>query len=131
ISAIHQAGQMAPRADRVLALGIPDSRWAVVRHPRAVVADDAAIGLGSYFGPNAVVMPGARIGRHATVRAGAYVSHDAVIGDWVFIGPSATVSGRARIAEGAHLGPNAAVREDPSIGRFAVGRRGAAALRGV
>ena len=131
IGAIHKPGQARERFRRLIGLGIPDQRWARVIHPSAIVAADAEVGLGSYVGPHAVIMPGVRIGRHCTIRAGAYVSHDAELGDFCFIGPNATVSGRGRLSEGAHLGPNGAMREDCSIGAYAVVGIGAAVISDV
>ena len=128
IMAVHKPKEMLARARRISGLEIPESRLAAVQHPSALVAARVPIGPGSYIGPNAVTMPGARIGAHTSLRAGCYVSHDVTVEDLAFIGPNATVSGRTHVGEGAHVGPNASVREELSIGKFAVVGIGAAVV---
>ncbi len=131
IAAIHKPKEAHARAARIASLGIPRSRWTTVGHPSARVAADARIGHGTYVGPNAVVMPGARIGAHVSLRGGCYVSHDVAVGDFGFVGPNATLSGRSSLGEGAHLGPNAAVLEETSIGCFAVVGIGSVVVKDV
>jgi len=120
ISALHKVKQMEARAGKIKSLGIPDSRFATVIHPTACVADDVQLGVGTFLAAHSVVQPGARIGRHVSIRAGANIGHDAVIEDFAYVGPNATLSGRAILQTGAHLGPNAAVLDQRRVGRYAV-----------
>ena len=131
ISAIHKPKEAKARASRIASLGIPDSRWTIVRHPSAHVAANVHMAVDTYIGPNAVVLPGASIGPHASLRAGCYISHDVSVGAFGFVGPNATLSGRASLGEGAHLGPNAVVMEETSIGRFAVVGIGSVVVKDV
>jgi sugar O-acyltransferase (sialic acid O-acetyltransferase NeuD family) len=118
--ALHKVKQMPERAARVRGLGIPEERWATLVHPAACIADDVRPGGGTFIAAHVTVQPGARIGRFASLRAGANVGHDAVVEDFVYMGPNATLSGRAVLDEGAHLGPNAAVLDGMRVGRYAV-----------
>lgn len=120
IAALHKVKQMEARAVRILGLGIPEARWASVVDPAASIADDAAIGHGSFIGPHAVVQPGCRIGNHVSIRAGANLGHDVSLADFAYVGPNATLCGRARMERGAHLGPNACVADGKVVGEFAV-----------
>ncbi|MDD9902859.1 MAG: hypothetical protein OXT06_04770 [Rhodospirillaceae bacterium] len=131
ISVLHKAKEMPQRMDRIERLGIPDSRWAIVRHPAATVARDTQIGPGSYIGPNAVVMPGTVIGRHVALRPGCSVSHDNALGDFVFAGPNVTLNGNCRVGAGAHIAPNAAIREETEIGELSVVGMGSIVLNDV
>ncbi len=131
ISVLHKAKQAPARMARIAALGIPEDRWAVVRHPSAVVARGVPIGHGSYIGPHAAIMPGAEIGSHTSLRPGCSVSHDTVLGDFVFVGPNATLNGNCRAGNGVHIGPNAVIHEETEIGNLAVVGMGSVVLGDV
>lgn len=131
ITAIHKPMEAEVRWARIRGLGVPDERWATVIHPSAHVADSVRIGHGTYIGPNAVVMPGVTVGRHASLRAGCYVSHDVTIGDFGFVGPNAVVSGRSSLGEGIYFGPAASCREEITIGVFSVVGVGAVVVSDV
>ena len=120
VTALHKFKQMPARRRRIVGLAIPDERYAVVAHPTAVVASDAAIGAGTYIGAHVVIQPGATVGRHASIRAGANVGHDGIIGDFAYVGPNATLCGRSRLMEGAHLGPNSVIVDGQTVEPFAV-----------
>ncbi len=131
ISVLHKAKRASARMARIAALGIPVDRWAIVRHPSAVVACGVPIGHGSYIGPHAVIMPGAAVGSHASLRPGCSVSHDTVLGDFVFVGPNATLNGNCRAGNGVHIGPNAVIHEETGIGDLAVVAMGSVVLEDV
>lgn len=120
VAAIHRPKKAAERYARVVSLEIPDNRWATVIHPSAHLAESATVGVGTYVGPNAVLMPAAQVGKHCSIRAGCYVSHDVQVGDFGFVGPSAILNGRTRLGEGAHVGPGVICREETTIGDYAV-----------
>jgi acetyltransferase-like isoleucine patch superfamily enzyme len=77
------------------------------------------------------VQPRARIGRYASLRAGAMVGHDAVLEDHAYVGPNATLCGRSRLRLGAHLGPNAVILDSKCVGAYAVVGIGAAVTKDV
>lgn len=131
IAPLPKAKDMQRRSARVLALGIPDARWASVVDPAACIADDAVLGAGCFVGAFGVVDAAARLGRHAWLWPAAQVGHDADVGDFVFLGRAAVVSGRCRLATGAHIGPGAVVRDGCRIGRFAIVGAGAVVIQDV
>ncbi len=131
IPAIHKVGDMKNRIARIEALGIPEERFASVIHPSACIADDTSIAGGTYVGPHAVIMPGARVGRRTSLRAGCYISHDVELEDWCFVGPNTVVSGRSRLDTAAYLGPGVNVREETFIGRYATVGLGSVVIRDI
>jgi sugar O-acyltransferase (sialic acid O-acetyltransferase NeuD family) len=131
LAPLHKAKAMPSRRHLVEALGVPPQRWRSVVDPRSAVAADAVIGEGCFIGPFATVAPGASLGRHSVVRAGAHVSHDCAVGDFVFIGSNAVVSGWATLRDGAYVAPSAAIRDRCQVGRFAVVGLGAVVVRDV
>lgn len=131
ISAIPKPKEAISRHRLIRSLGIPEERWATIRHPAAHIARDVQIGAGTYIGPGVVIEPGARIGSHCCLRGGSYVSHDTSVGDFSFIGPNATLLGNIRLGDGVHIGANAACREEISIGEYAVVGLAAAIVENV
>ncbi len=131
VAPLHKAGHMKGQAERIVGLGLPPERWATIVDPRAAVASDATLSAGDCLGPFASVGPGARLGAHVAVRAGAHVSHDVAVGDLVYVGPNAVLCGYVQVDEGAHVAPGALVREERRIGRFAVVGLGAVVVEDV
>lgn len=106
-------------------------RFATVRHPAAIVADDVELGEGVQIMAGAVVQPGARIGDNTIVNTRAVVDHDCDIGNHCHIAPGATLSGMVTLGEGAHIGAGATVIQSVKIGAGAVIGAGAAVVRDV
>jgi acetyltransferase EpsM len=131
VPAVQKVRDMPRRVRRIESLGIPGHRWASVRHPQSVVAEDVEIGVGSFIASFVTVQPRARIGPYASLRAGAMVGHDAVLEDHAYVGPNATLCGRSRLKLGAHLGPNAVVLDGKCVGSYAVVGIGAAVTKDV
>jgi sugar O-acyltransferase (sialic acid O-acetyltransferase NeuD family) len=97
-----------------------DFVMAVLVHPAAVVAGDAAIGCGTLIAAGAVVAVGARIGRGCILNTCASVDHDSRVGDWVHICPGAHVAGAVSIGESVWVGAGATVSDHVSIGARSV-----------
>ena len=85
-------------------------------HPRAVVADSAAIGAGTAVMAGAILNPGVRIGLNAIINTGAIIDHDCRLGDHTHIAPGAVMSGDVTVGANALVGVGAVVRQGISIG---------------
>jgi len=131
VAPLHKAKQMMARAQLVRDLGIPRERWATVVDPAVVIADDVCVGIGSFLAPCATIMPGSRIGDHASVRHGAHLGHDSTLGDFVMLGVNAVVCGYVTIGEGAHIAPNAVIMDGVIVGRHSIVGLGAVVVRDV
>jgi sugar O-acyltransferase (sialic acid O-acetyltransferase NeuD family) len=131
IAPLHKAKQMRTRAEIIHRLGVPRTRWATVIDPQAVLADDAAHGVGLFAAAGCSIMCGARLGDHVAVRNGAHVAHDCSIDDFVIVGVNAVVCGYAALREGAHIAPGALVREGTTVGRYGVVGLGAVVVEDV
>jgi acetyltransferase EpsM len=129
--ALQRVGAMPTRVRRMQQLAIPDDRWTSVRHPASVVASSVEVGIGSFVASCATVQPMARIGRFASLRAGASIGHHAVVEDHAYVGPNATLCGYAALGEGASLGPNAVILERTTVESYAVVGIGAAVTKNV
>ena len=129
--ALQRVGDMPARVKRHDDIGIPDHRWATIRHPSSVVASSSAIGLGNFIASFVTIQPQVNVGRFVSMRAGASIGHHAVIGDHAYVGPNATMCGHAVLGEGACLGPNAVILERTTVGHYGVVGIGSAVTKDV
>jgi acetyltransferase-like isoleucine patch superfamily enzyme len=129
--ALQRVGLMPERVKRFEGLEIPHNRFVAVRHPQSFVASTAEIGVGSFIGSFTTVLPMARIGAFAGVRAGVNIGHHAQVGAHGYVGPNATMCGYSRLGTGACLGPNAVMMEHKRLGDFAIAGIGAGIIKDV
>jgi acetyltransferase EpsM len=102
---------------------------ATIVHPRSIIAETAALGVGTVVFAGVVVNPDAVIGANAILNTGVTVDHDNVLGDHVHLSPGVHLGGSVRIGEGTHLGVGAAVRNNVSIGAWSVVGVGAVVVK--
>ena len=114
--------------ERAVACGLNP---ASVISPKALIAPDAVLGVGSYAGPGCVISVGARLGRGVIVNNLASVGHDVDIGDFAQVCPGVAISGGCTIGEEALLGTNATVIPLKRIGAKATLGAGGLALRDI
>ncbi len=103
----------------------------VVRHPSAVVAEDAAIGAGVHLLAGSVVITGSEIGENTIVNTKASVDHDGRIGAHVHLAPGVTLSGGVRVGERTHIGTGASVVQFVTIGSRCLVAAGAVVVADV
>jgi sugar O-acyltransferase (sialic acid O-acetyltransferase NeuD family) len=100
-----------------------------VRHPSAIVADDAVIGPASLLHAGAIVASGARLGSAVIVNTAASVDHGAVLGDGVHVAPGARIGGDVTIGAGTFVGMGAIVVSGCRVGQGVIVGAGALVLR--
>jgi sugar O-acyltransferase (sialic acid O-acetyltransferase NeuD family) len=93
----------------------PDTRFATLRHPTAVIASDAKIGEGSVIAAGSVITLDVRIGAHAHLNLHTSVTHEARIGDFFTAGPGVRLSGNATIGHRVEIGTSASIRQGITI----------------
>jgi sugar O-acyltransferase (sialic acid O-acetyltransferase NeuD family) len=104
---------------------------ASVIHPSAVLAEDAAIGVGVMVAAGVIVSTQATIGDNAILNTGCTVDHDAVIGAHAHVGPGVSLCGGVRVGEGSLVGVGASVIPNTEIGSWATVGAGAAVTEAV
>jgi sugar O-acyltransferase (sialic acid O-acetyltransferase NeuD family) len=112
-------------------LDLPLERYATLIHPRAVIAETAAIGPGSVVHANAVLTSDVHLGVHVAVMPSTILTHDDVVEDGVTFGSGAKISGGVTIERGAYIGAGALLREKIAIGSGAVVGMGSVVTRSV
>lgn len=93
-----------------------DVKWYTAIHPAAVVSDlDVSVGDGSVVMANAVINPGAVIGRHCIINTAAVVEHDNQIGDFAHISVGARLAGTVSIGKETWVGIGSVVSNNLNI----------------
>jgi sugar O-acyltransferase (sialic acid O-acetyltransferase NeuD family) len=108
------------------AAAIAAASLATVMHPTASVSPHADVSAGSFIAAQAVVAPGARLGRCVIVNHGAVIDHDVALGDFSHIAPLVALGGgvqvgrRVLIGSGASVLPGLRIGDDIVVGAGAV-----------
>lgn len=129
--ALHKVKKMFMRKGLIVKLGVPSHRWATIVHPTSTIADDVALGVGTFVASHVTIQPGCSVLDFASIRAGANLGHDAIIKSYCYVGPNSTLCGRAQMEEGSHLGPNAVIIDGVVVGQYAVVGAGSVATKDI
>ncbi|MES2633444.1 MAG: acetyltransferase [Pseudomonadota bacterium] len=103
-----------------------DRQHATVIHPHASVSSYATMVAGCFIAAQAVIAPGAAVGRAVIVNHGAVVDHDVVVGEFSHVAPGAVLGGgvhvgrRVLVGAGATVLPGIRIADDVTIGAGAV-----------
>ncbi len=100
LAPLHKVGFMQQNCARLIKLGVPTSRWTTLIDPRADVADNAEIGLGTYLVPFASMAVDSIVGSHCALRHGSRIGNDVTVGDFVFVGSNAILCSGSVIESG-------------------------------
>jgi sugar O-acyltransferase (sialic acid O-acetyltransferase NeuD family) len=100
-------------------------RFAIARHPRAIVSATSTIRPGSVIAAGVVVNTGARVGANVILNTGCIVEHHNEIGNHVHVAPGARLGGNVIVEEGALVGIGATVLPGCRIGAWSVVGAGA------
>lgn len=112
-------------------LGLKESQFITVIHPKAIISTSAIIGVGSVILANAVVNTDATIGAHTIINTSGIIEHDNVIEDFAHISPNATLTGAVHIEEGVHVGAGANIIPNISIGKWSTIGAGATVINHI
>lgn len=126
-----RGGARASLAARLATAGIPDARYAVVRHPSVDVPRGCVPGPGTVLLAHVALAGDVRIGRHVMVMPNVTLHHGAVLEDFVTLAAGVSLGARVHVGRWAYVGMNASVRERVRVGADAVLGMGAAAVRDV
>lgn len=123
-------GDVRTRADLLESLGASSTAEPIV-HPSAVIAPSAALGIGVFVGPRAVVHSFATIEAHAIINTGAIIEHDCVIGRNTHVAPGSVIAGSTSVGSDCLLGVGCRVLPRLRIGDMCTVGAGSVVLRDV
>lgn len=110
-----------PDCEFVIAIGNADIRekiaekmngvnWYTAIHPKSVISKfDTVIGEGTVVMANAVINPGAKIGRHCIINTASVIEHDNVIEDFAHVAVGAKLAGEVHVGKRTWVGIGASV----------------------
>jgi sugar O-acyltransferase (sialic acid O-acetyltransferase NeuD family) len=108
-----------------------ETRYATLKHPTAVIADNIQIGEGSVIMAGAVLSCDIEVGRHTIIDRLATIGHDCRIGDFFHLGPISVLSGNVTIGEQVFVGTQAAIKENLKICSDALIGMGAIVIKSI
>ncbi|MFC4735412.1 acetyltransferase [Bacillus daqingensis] len=136
--------QLFPEARWIIAVGsnearrrlkerlpVPQTKYAVIIDPAAVVSPSAVIGFGTVVFANAVIQASAKIGEHVIINTSSIIEHDAFVGSYAHISPQAVLTGAATVLEGAHIGANASIIPGKTVGQWSIIGAGSTVIRSI
>jgi sugar O-acyltransferase (sialic acid O-acetyltransferase NeuD family) len=100
-------------------------RFAVARHPGAIIAEDVVVGPGTMICAGAIVNPGSVIGSNVILNTACTIDHHNHIGDHVHVAPRVCTGGDVTIGRGALVGIGAVVMPGRRVGADSIVGAGA------
>ncbi len=89
----------------------PNTTFATIIHPTAVVSKWVSIGEGSIITAGSILTCDIKIGKHAHINLLTTVGHDCTIGDYFTTAPSVNISGHCQFGDCVYIGTNASIRD--------------------
>lgn len=84
-------------------------------HPKAVVARDVSLGVGTVVMAGAIINPGSTVGNGCIINTSASVDHDNTISDYVHVSIGSHLAGTVNIGTCTWIGAGAIVNNNVSI----------------
>lgn len=116
---------------RLHELEIPETRFATIIHPTAVISDFAKIGYGVAIQPFVSVGPEVEIKNHVQIFAQALIGHNAKLDNYSYIANNACIGASVHLKEGAYLGTNATTIENITLGKWSLVGIGSVVIKDV
>jgi len=113
------AGKGATRqllTERLASLGVEESRYATVVHPRVHVPAGCSIGRGSVLLEGVVMTADVQLGEHVVAMPHVTLTHDDVVDDYATLCAGVTLGGGVHVGASAYLGMRSCVRENVRVG---------------
>lgn len=113
-SVLIAVGDPAARK-KIVASMPPETDYASLIHPRALVSKWVELGEGSIVTAGSILTCNISIGKHAHLNLNTTIGHDCRIGDFFTTAPGANISGKCTFGEAVYVGTNAAVKQGIGI----------------
>lgn len=84
-------------------------------HPKAVIASDVSLGVGTVVMAGAIINPGSKVGNGCIINTGATVDHDNVLEDYVHVSVGSHLAGTVSVGASTWIGAGAIISNNISI----------------
>jgi sugar O-acyltransferase (sialic acid O-acetyltransferase NeuD family) len=109
----------------------PNSGFATLLHPSAVVPESLTLGEGTMVCAGTFLSVNVTVGSHVIVNFKAAVGHDAVVGDYCTLGPGSLTCGAAILSAGVEIGAGAVIRQRLHLATGSMAAMGAVVVKDV
>lgn len=117
---------------KVVSMGIPESRFASLIHPTAVIPKGMCkIGSGILLGPHTQLSPDVDIQDNCILLGGSFLGHDSKMLRFSHLATNSVVGANVTVGRACHIGSNSTVREHVKIGDFSLIGAGSVVLEDV
>lgn len=93
----------------------PETEFATIIHPSAIISDWVEIGEGSIITAGTILTCNIKIGKHAHLNLYTTIGHDCIIGDYFTTAPATNISGNCEFGECVYFGTNSSTRQGIKI----------------
>ncbi|PTD99364.1 NeuD/PglB/VioB family sugar acetyltransferase [Pandoraea apista] len=107
----------------------PQTRFATIIHPSAVIAASAQLGKGLIVCPHALISADAKVGDFVTVNACSSIGHDATVGDFCTLSAHVDLMGFSTLGSQSFAGSGARVMPSVVVGNECTLGAGSTAMR--
>jgi len=104
---------------------------ATIIHPKAIIADNCNIGIGSQIMAGAVIMPEVKIGIQCIINTKASIDHECIIDDGCEVAPGATLCGCVKMHRNSWVCAGATILPRITIGKNSVVGAGAVVINDI
>ena len=128
IGKCHEVEKILDQYDIVVAIGnneirkqyikeldLKNAKLPVLKHPKAVIAEDVIIGKGTVVFANVVINSGTVVGKGCILNTACTIDHDNIIEDYVHISPGAHLGGGVKVRESSWIGIGGIIKNYTTI----------------
>ncbi len=109
----------------------PETEYATLIHPNAIISDWVEIGDGSVIAAGCILTCNIKIGCHAQLNLQTTIGHDCIIEDYFTTAPAVNISGICHFGKHVYFGSNASVRQNIKICNNATIGMGAVVVKNI
>lgn len=106
-------------------------KYITLIHPKAVIAENVSINIGTVLMAGSIVNPYTKIGKHCIINTGSIIEHDNTIEDYVHVSPGATLCGGVIVGGEAWIGAGSTIIQGLRIGKNVIIGAGAVTIKDV
>lgn len=142
IGKINKISELSSNTHYIIAIGnnntrkkisqnYKDIKYITLIHPRAIVAENVSLEVGTVVMAGSIVNSYTKIGKHCIINTASVIEHDNIIKDYVHISPGAILCGGIVVEEESWIGAGSTIIQGLIIGRKSIIGAGAVIIRNI